>query len=143
MAEGLKRIYIMGSLRNPMIPQVGNALRAEGHFAFDDWWGAGKRADDAWRVYEKIRGRSYREALKGIAANHVFNLDKCYLDYCDTGVLVMPAGKSAHTELGYLIGQGKRGYVLFDKEPKRYDVMTLFANGVFFDVKDLVEELRG
>ena len=141
---GLKRnIYVMGSLRNPLIPEIGNRLRKEGHTAFEDWWGAGKIADDSWQAYENMRGRSYKEALKGIAANHIFKLDKEHLDKSDSGVLVMPAGKSAHLELGYLIGQGKPGYVLFDKEPERFDVMYLFAKGVFFDIEELVAELNG
>ena len=138
-----RNIYVMGSLRNPLIPEIGNRLRKEGHTAFEDWWGAGKIADDSWQAYENMRGRSYKEALKGIAANHIFKLDKEHLDKSDSGVLVMPAGKSAHLELGYLIGQGKPGYVLFDKEPERFDVMYLFAKGIFFDIEELVTELNG
>jgi nucleoside 2-deoxyribosyltransferase len=53
----------------------------------------------------------------------------------------MPAGKSAHLELGYIIGQGKPGYILFDKMPERLDVMHVFANGVFFDVEELGQTL--
>ena len=39
----------------------------------------------------------------------------------------MPAGKSGHIEFGYLVGQGKPGFVLFDAVPERYDVMYQFA----------------
>ena len=54
----------------------------------------------------------------------------------------MPSGKSAHLELGYCIGKGKPGFVLFDKEPERYDVMYQFASGVFFNIKDLRKALK-
>lgn len=39
----------------------------------------------------------------------------------------MPAGKSGHLELGYMIGNGKPCIIYFEKEPDRWDVMTQFA----------------
>lgn len=108
---------------------------------FDDWYAAGPEADDYWQKYEKKRGRSYSEALDGFAANHVFGFDKHHLDSCDVGVLVLPAGKSAHLELGYLIGQGKAAYILYDQEPDRWDVMYKFATGVFTDTQALLNAL--
>ena len=57
-------------------------------------------------------------------------------------VLVLPAGKSAHIELGYCIGSGQRGYVLFDKKPTRWDVMYKFAAEVFFDLDAMIEALK-
>jgi hypothetical protein len=40
-------------------------------------------------------------------------------------------------------GSGKKCFVLFDKEPERWDVMYQFADGgVFFDTNRLIEELR-
>lgn len=137
------RVYIIGSLRNPKIPELGNALRADGMYAFDDWYGAGHEADDQWLLYERTRGRSYEEALYGEAANHIFTFDKRHLDDSDAGVLVMPAGKSGHLELGYLAGKGAETYVLFDGEPERWDVMYQFANKVFFNQDELVSHLKG
>ena len=109
-------VYLIGSLRNPAIPELGNLLRKQGFEAFDDWYSAGFEADDQWQKYENLRGRSYKEALQGHAAKHVFAFDKFHLDRCDAAVLVMPAGRSGHLELGYFAGTGKPGYVLFDKE---------------------------
>jgi hypothetical protein len=99
-------IYLIGSLRNPDVPKVAASLRAAGIEVFDDWYAAGYEADDMWKEYEQERGRGYLEALEGHAANHVFSFDKCHLDRADAGVLVAPAGKSGHLELGYLIGRG-------------------------------------
>jgi hypothetical protein len=53
----------------------------------------------------------------------------------------MPAGKSGHLELGWMAGQGKKTYVLFDEVPKRYDVMYNFTNGVFMRVEELTAKL--
>jgi hypothetical protein len=53
----------------------------------------------------------------------------------------VPAGKSGHLELGYMLGQGKKGYIFFDKEPERWDVMYQFATGIFFNKEELIQEL--
>lgn len=135
-------IYIIGSLRNPKIPEIGDYIRSLGHEAFDDWFAAGPIADDSWQEYEKSRGKSYPEALRSYAAQHVFEFDKYHLDRSDAGVLVMPAGKSGHLELGYLMGCGKPGFVLFEAEPDRWDVMYSFAKGVSFSLDELGSLLR-
>ncbi len=137
------KVYLIGSLKNERIPQVGNAIRNLGIEAFDDWYGGGPEADDKWQEYEKIRGRHYQEALYGEAAQNIFLFDKRHLDACDAGVLIAPAGKSGHLELGYLAGQRKRTYVLFDGEPERWDVMYQFCDKVFFSIDDLLLEMEG
>jgi hypothetical protein len=137
------KVYIIGSLGNKKIPHIGNILRKETDCeVFDSWFSPGKDADSYWRKYTKTRGMTYEEALQDYSAQHVFEFDKHHIDTSDVGVLVMPAGKSAHLELGYMVGQGKKGYILFDKEPKRYDVMTLFATKRFTDIKDLITEIK-
>lgn len=132
----------MGALKNPKIPVIGNELRKMGFDVFDDWFSPGPEADDFWRKYEKVKGTSYKEALDGWAAKHIFEFDKSHLDRCDMAVLVMPSGKSCHLELGYMIGCGKPCWVLFDNEPDRWDIMYRFANGVFFDIEELKKELE-
>jgi hypothetical protein len=135
------KIYLIGSLRNPEVPRIGNYLREIGFDVFDDWFAGGKIADDEWQAYEQFRGRPYDVALRGYAAKHVYNFDLEHINSSDIGVLALPAGKSGHLELGYMIGQGKPGYVLFDKEPERWDVMYNFADGVYFDLKELGRKL--
>lgn len=121
--------------------EVTVGLEKAGHEVFSEWYGTGPEADSFWQDYEKARGRSYIQALKGWAARNIFEFDKFHLDRCDAGVLVYPAGKSAHIELGYLIGRGKPAYILLDGEPERYEVMTNFATGVYLDLKEIVNEL--
>ena len=121
---------------------MGAALREQGFEVFDDWFAASERADSAWQEYETARGHTYPQALMGYAATHVFEFDHHHLNRADCGVLVMPAGKSGHIELGYLVGQGKETYVLFDQPPDRWDVMYRFTNGVFFNQEDLIHALH-
>ncbi len=127
----MKSIYLIGSLRNPAIPEIARQLRVEGFDVFDDWYAAGPEADDYWQKYEQNRNHSYEQALSGYAAQHVYQFDKRHLDRCDIGILALPAGKSGHLELGYMIGTGKPGLILLDKEPERFDVMYNFATGIF------------
>jgi hypothetical protein len=137
----MKSIYLIGSLRNPEIPKIGNRLRAVGYDVFCDWHAAGSRADDEWKRYETERGHSYREALSGYAARHVFEFDKHHINRCNIGVLVMPAGRSGHLELGYMLGQGKPGFVVIDT-PDRWDVMYQFADGVFESVEEMICDMK-
>lgn len=137
-------IYLIGSLRNDKIPHIGATLRGAGFDIFDDWWGAGERADDAWKEYENIRGRNYRDALKGDAAETIFHFDKDHLDRSNAGILVQPAGKSGHIELGYLIGRGVPTYILMEGEPERerWDLMLKFASGICYNTDELIQELK-
>ena len=134
------KIYLIGSLRNDKIPTIGHNLRGLGYDVFDDWYAAGPEADDYWKKYEADRGRDYAAALQGFAAEHVFAFDQYHLDSSDLGVLILPAGRSGHLELGYLIGKGKPGFILHDN-PERWDVMYRFATNVFFSEEEMYDTL--
>lgn len=134
-------IYLIGSLRNSKVPLIGNLLREAKFDVFDDWYAGGPNADDCWAAYERGRGRTFVEALGGFSAAHTFMYDYHHLRNADIALLVLPAGKSAHLELGWMIGQGKPGYVLLDS-PERWDVMYKFAAGVFDNIDTMVERLR-
>ena len=134
--------YLIGSLRNPEIPKIANYLKSKGIQTFSSWFAAGPIADDSWQTYETERGLTYMEALNDYAAEHVFNFDLQHLDRCHGGILVYPAGKSAHLELGYMAGQRKPTYILLDKIPERWDVMTKFASSVTDDIDKLIKHIQ-
>ena len=139
----IKSVYLIGSLRNPKIPELANQLEKElGIEVFDNWFSAGETADDSWRDYETLRGRTYAQALKGYSARHVFDFDRKHLERCDAAILYMPAGKSGHLELGIALGKGKPGFILFDALPDRWDVMYQFCSGIFFDRGELIDKLK-
>lgn len=121
----LRRIYLAGSLRNPTIPAIGKQLRAAGHEVFDGWY---------------LDGVGANELPETIASAH-FRRDFNHMQWANTGVLVLPSGKSAHLELGYMLGLGKAGYVLFDQPPERWDLMYRLAHGLFFNINDLIGAL--
>ncbi len=135
-------IYLIGALRNPDMAPVAQVLRDAGHEVFDDWRAAHPDADDKWRDYEKARGRSYTQALWAPFAQSVFALDRAWLDKADAGVMVLPAGKSAFAELGYLAGRGKPVFALLLEEPERWDFMLQFATEIVTSTERLLEVLR-
>lgn len=136
-------IYVIGSLRNPKIPTIAAELRRETwEEIFDNWYAAGPEADDYWQAYEKAKGHTFAEALASHEAQHVFAFDQTHLLRASGVVLVLPAGKSGHLELGWALGKGKKGYILLDGEPDRFDVMYNFADGVFTTVSELARQIR-
>jgi nucleoside 2-deoxyribosyltransferase len=136
-------VYLAGSLRNPHITSLTEQLStALSMRVFSDWYAAGPEADDYWKSYYTALGYSYTEALKQPASKHVFEFDKKHIDMSAVMVLVLPAGKSGHLELGYHLGKGKPGYILLDGADDRFDVMYQFATGVANDVDELIHMIQ-
>lgn len=135
-------LYVGGSLRNPKIPEFAKKISDLGIDAFADWFQPGPEADDRWRDYAHARGWTYQQALESPGAYQIFDFDKAHLDRCDGMVLLYPAGKSAHTELGYTIGRGKPGYIVFDEVPERWEVMVKFATKIFFSQEEFFQFLK-
>jgi hypothetical protein len=138
-----KKIYIIGALKNENITKIASSLRPK-YDVFDQWITPGPEADHFLFQYAKQRGWNYKEALTCDAAKNNFNFDKRHIDSSDIVVMVMPAGKSAHLELGYSIGMGKEAHILFDEEPDRFDLMYNFipADNIHFNLDSLKKILR-
>lgn len=140
MEKSSKLIYIAGSMSNrDGVETVAKAVEAAGFSAFYDWIYPGEETDRKWQEFSQRMGLSYLEALDSPHAGDVFDFDKRWLDVADAFILVYPAGKSAHTELGYMAGRGTRTFVLLDKEPERWDIMLKFADLVTDDLEEIIE----
>lgn len=125
----MSKLYLVGSLRNPRIPELAKRLRKElpAYEVFDDWYAAGEFADDIWKEYEQHRGHSYEEALKGYSAKHIYEFDKHHIDTSSHVLLVLPAGKSGHMEITYAqYGAKKNTAILLEPDDIRWDVMYQF-----------------
>lgn len=143
MPTTIKSLYLIGSLRNPDIPIVANEIEAStGIEVFDDWYSPGPQTDEKWKEHEQLRGRTFLEALHGPHAVDVFEFDKTHLDRCDAAALLAPSGKSAHMELGYVIGKGKPGFYILEPENDRWDVMLQFATKIFASPNSFISYLK-
>ena len=145
MSEQQKRkvIYLIGSLANEEIPKISNKIERETGFeVFDSWWSPGRKTDTYWMEYELERGRSHKEAMNGYHVWNVFTFDKYHLDRADIAVMIMPAGKSGHAEMGYFAHSGKPVYILYEGNPSKYDVMQRFAREFFYNLEELIQHLK-
>jgi hypothetical protein len=115
------RIYVASSWRNLYQPGVVNRLRALGHEVYDfrapyghpkgfSW----SEIDPEWKTWDAVK---YRQALSHPRAEEGFQNDMQALRHCDVCVLVQPCGTSAHLELGWAVGAGKRTCVYFPDVP--------------------------
>src|SRR5258708_22231590 len=145
-SSGLKKcklIYIGGSMSNRAgVLETSQALRAAGFDVFNEWIMPGEETDTKWQEFAQAQNQTYLEALAAPHARDVFEFDKTWLDKSDAFVLVMPAGKSAHLECGYMIGKGKPALIYMPKEPDRWDVMALFATAIYDNLDDIKEYLK-
>lgn len=140
--DGMK-IYVASSWRNPLQPDIVKILRAEGHEVYDfrhPHLGPGERGlgfqwseiDPAWQSWSPSQ---YRDALKHPRARDGFAADLEGMRWADVGVLVMPCGRSAHAELGWMAGFGKCTMVLLaDGEPE-------LMYGLFDELCTSIDEL--
>lgn len=106
-------VYVASSWRCALQPAVVQILRAAGIDCYDfrDSEGFSWKEID---LHTPCSSAQYFEAIDKPAAIRGWTRDMEALDKADCVVLVMPCGNSAHLELGYAIGKGKRTIVLLD-----------------------------
>lgn len=140
----MSKIYLASSWKNAeMVHMLAGALRSAGHVV-DDFTDGKRRETFTW---EDVPGTK-REDLNAITflkiprSQEAFAEDKKWLDWCDTCILILPAGNSAHLEAGYAVGSGKRLFI-FGRFPEgKFDLMYGFANKLVRELPDLREALK-
>ena len=120
-----RKIYVASSWRNEFYPEVVEALRADGHEVYDFRNPPSGDAGFKWSTisedYMDWSPQEYREQLNHPKAIRQFANDIEAMEACDTCVLVLPCGRSAHTEAGWFAGRGKQVVV-----NKRLVILTGF-----------------
>ena len=137
------KVYVASSWRNEKQQEVVDALRTAGHEVYDfrnpsegDFGFAWAEIDPQW---ENWTPQEYIENLKHPLADSGFNKDFSAMHWADCCVLVLPCGRSAHSEAGWMKGKGKPTIILLDKmEP---ELMYKMYDGVFADLDQVVQYL--
>lgn len=142
-----RKIYVASSWRNSIQPKVVAALRAEGHEVYDFrnpaegndgfHWSAIDREWKNWNLQKYVV-----EIERHPIAAEGFKLDKDALNWCDTCVLVLPCGRSAHLEAGYACGQGKDVIFMLHEDKFEPELMYLLGNGFVTNTTELCIALR-
>ena len=140
-------IYVASSWRNLHQPAVVEALRQAGHEVYDfrnpepgDHGFAWSQIDpdQAWTKDPE----RFRAGLRHPIAQRGFALDMGALRSCDACVLVLPCGRSAHLELGWAAGAGKRSIVLLDQPISEPELMYLACDAICVSVVEVIMVLR-
>ena len=121
--KNMAKIYVASSWRNQHQPQVVSFLREQGHEVYDFRHPAGKtgfqwsQIDEDWRNWSTDQ---YRAALEHPIAQAGFKSDFDAMQWADVCVLVLPCGRSAHSEAGWMKGAGKKVivYQIWEEEPE-------------------------
>ena len=109
-------VYVASSWRNPTQPAVVAILRAAGIDCYDFRNPAPGESGFSWSDIDPDwlhwTADQYVTALDHPIAKAGFNRDFDAMHRADTFVLVQPCGRSAHLELGWAVGAGKRTAIL-------------------------------
>ena len=81
---------------------------------------------------------AYKRGLEHSRSKEGFWLDFSAMHRADFGILVLPAGRSAHIEAGYFIGAGKPLFILLEQVGKiTPELMYLMANAICSNLYEL------
>lgn len=146
------KIYTASSWKNKRYPELVEMIRGWGHEVHDfrnppegtsgfQW----EAIDKAWQTWSP---EAYRRALSHPIAEAGYQSDKRGMDWADTCVLILPCGRSAHSEAGYMAGEGKAVFVLTQpgEEPelmyKLFDSPKTKSSRICVNIVDLKEKLE-
>lgn len=144
----LMKIYVASSWKNKRQPLVVETLRLVGRHEVYDFrhpvsgdYGFSWRqcVDDISALVDPCRYRD--EVLQHPAAQRGFDYDMSALEACDALVLVLPSGRSAHLELGWAAGAGKRTIVLLDDPLGEPELMYLACTSLVTSFEELLAVL--
>jgi nucleoside 2-deoxyribosyltransferase len=95
--------------------------------------------DPSWRTWD---GMGFLKGLEHPLAVRGFELDMAALEAADAVVLVLPCGRSAHLELGWAVGAGKRTAILLEEHAEA-ELMYRMADRVCLSASEILTVLRG
>ena len=140
------KIYVASSWRNEYYPEVVTKLRDAGHDVYDfrnpPSGDPGFKWSSVSEDYMDWTPEQYRENLNHPKAVRQFGNGIEDMNSCDTCVIVLPCGRSAHTEAGWFAGRGKKvlAYIPERQEP---ELMYKLFSGVCCSMEELIEALNG
>lgn len=142
----MSRIYVASSWRNSIQPTVVATLRGAGHEVYDfrepipggKGFGWSQLGMGNWRDWSPATAR---DALQHPGAQAGFASDHDAMVWADTFVMVLPCGRSAHLELGWACGAGKRTLIL-QQEQQEPELMYLEADLICLSIHELLVALR-
>ena len=140
----MAKIYVASSWRNKYYPQVVTRLREAGHEVYDfrnpPHGGNGFHWTDIDQNAPNWSFNEYKEGLDHPLAQRQLTADLEALEWADTCVLVLPCGRSAHTEAGWMSGAGRK-VIVYIPEMQEPELMYKLFDDVVGDLDALIAAL--
>ena len=140
----MSKIYVASSWGNKYYPEVVETLRKAGHLVYDcrnpPHGGNGFRWTDIDENAPDWSFEEYAEGLNHPLAQRQFSADLEALEWADLCVLVLPCGRSAHTEAGWMAGRGKK-VVVYIPEMEEPELMYKLFDKVAGSLDDVIKAL--
>lgn len=142
-----RRIYIASSWRNQMQQATVHVLRAAGFDVYDFKEPERGRRGFSWdqvglvdhnQPVDEVPIGEYLEALQHAGAVAGFASDLDAMKNADTFVLVLPCGRSAHLELGWAVGAGKRTCIYAPQDALTPELMYKMVDHIAPTMMDLL-----
>ncbi len=141
----MARVYVASSWRNQYFPDVVRSLREAGYEVYDfrnpPSGSGGFRWTDIDPDAPDWSFEQYSEGLRHPKAERQFANDMEALEWADTCVLVLPSGRSAHTEAGWCKGRGMK-VIVYIPEMQEPELMYKLFDAVVGTQEDLLQALR-
>ena len=140
------KVYVASSWRNKYYPEVVKQLKSHGFDVYDFrnppdgkggfFW---KDIDSNW---ENWSTRDYIDQLHHPWAEYGFKRDIDAMKDADVCGLVLPCGRSAHSEAGWMAGAGKR-VIAYIPEKQEPELMYKMFDYVTDNLEQLIEMIDG
>jgi hypothetical protein len=138
------KIYVASSWRNEYQQKVVSSLRNNGHEVYDfrnpsknnhgfSW----SEVDPNWQNWNR---HEYREFLEHPIAVSGYKSDFNAMKWADVCVLVLPCGRSAHTEAGWMKGADKITIALIPENTEP-ELMYKIFDKIVLSITELILEL--
>ena len=137
----MAKIYVASSWRNQYFPEVVKKLCEYGHEVYDFRNPPHNHGAFMWKdidpEFDKWNVEQYKHGLQHPSSERQFQADLDALNWADTCLLVLPCGRSAHTEAGWMKGAGKKVIVYI---PEMQEAELMYK--LFDLVSDNLEEVN-
>lgn len=141
------KIYLASSWRNKHFENVLNMLRVKGYEVYDFKHPEGKELSQfSWEKvdndFEKWTCDDFKEGLKSAEVCKAFIQDFSAMQKADYCVLLLPSGRSAHSEAGWMKGRGKKVFILDLSEKPTPELMYLMYDEYLTNIIDLINKIE-
>lgn len=141
----MAKIYVASSWRNVHQQKIVRYLRELGHEVYDFRNPENGKNGFAWSDidpnWKNWSTAQYKKALNNPIAVEGFKRDFEAMKWADVCVMVLPCGRSANTEAGWMKGTGKKVYV-YQPNREEPELMYKIYDGIYSNFRQMEAVIR-